>query len=211
MTVSEKHICPQCGAPLDQRTFVETCSFCGYVSVSSSGKDDGGTQVEISPCGLFNYVTRHLSYIQSECPVEVKKQGEGYSIMAKGTFSPNDGRSVITDIILRYFATISKETFTLELLIESEHNDMPSFFIQTEVGRVFVPEVVCKKGRFAITISYEQFLALCKADSLDVDTNLITVPLRWDELKIYSRRFYHSIRDRARYVYSIHTRLFSDA
>ena len=210
MTVSEKHICPQCGAPLDQHLFVQTCSFCGYVSVSSSDNNEGDVQVEISPSELFNYISRHLSYIQSECPVVVKKQGEGYSINAKGVFSPNDSRKVITDIILRYYATITKDTLTLELLIKSEHNDRPVFYIQTEVGRIFAPRVVCKKGRSAITVTYEQFLALCEAESLEVDTNLITIPLVWDELKTYSRRFYHSIMDRSKYVYSLRKELYTD-
>lgn len=210
MTVSEKHICPQCGAPLDQRTFVETCSFCGYVSMSSFDNNEEGVQVEFSPSEFFNYISRHLSYIQSECPVEIKKQGESYSIMDRGVFSPNDGRKVITDIILRYYATITKDTFTLELVVESEHNDRPVFYIQTEVGRILAPKVVCKKGRSAITITYEEFLALCEAESLEVDTNLITIPLVWDELKTYSRRFYHSIMDRSKYVYSLRKELYTD-
>lgn len=210
MTLLEKCICPQCGAPLDQHPFVQTCSYCGYVSVSSSGKEEGLVQVERSPRELFNYVTHHLTYIQSECPVVVKKQGEGYSIIAKGAFSPNNGRTVVPEIILRYLATITKDTFLLELLIESEHIDMPYFFIQTEIGKVFALDVVYKRGQYAISVSYEQFLALCDAEGLEVDTNLITIPLVWDELKTYSRRFYHSIMDRSKYVYSLRKGLYTD-
>lgn len=210
MSLSESHICPNCGAPLVRRSFIEMCLYCGYfTAVSSNIKADSTSSGDVSPQERYVYFTRQLSYIQMDCPVEVIKVGDSYNVRAKGTFSPNDGKKMMTDIILRYQANLAEDTFTLQLKIESKHDEIPAVYIKTN-SSVFIPEVVLTKGYYTLMISDALFCSLCEADDIDVDTNLILTPLIWKELKTYSRRFYHSIINRQRYVYSVHQKLIID-
>ena len=210
MSHPSSHICPNCGAPLIRHAFVETCPYCGYVSEALDGKIGKEMDlVEVPPKERFSYVKRQLSYIQTECPVEVENKENAYYIRAKGVFSPNDGKKANTDLMLRYEACIAEDIFALKLLVESNHDNSPIVYIKTDTT-VFVPDVIIEKGRNVIAVSTTMFCALCEAEDISVETNLILDPIIWNELKTYSRRFYHSIINRQRYLYSIHQKLIID-
>ena len=210
MTISEKHICPQCGAPLDQHLFVQTCSFCGYVSAADEQPEKELTLEGPSPQERYDYIVRHLTYIRSECPVEVKQKDKAYLIRANHQFFPNDGKNTLETLPLRYVASFSKESFQLLLSLEAEMDASPQLYFKVYEDRIIVPLIIRKEGHYSFLLTFKQFAALCEAEEVVVDTNMSPGEYSWDEFRTYSRRYYHSVIDRTRYRYSLHQTLYID-
>lgn len=210
MTISENHICPQCGAPLDQHLFVQTCSFCGYVSATAKQPEKGLVLVESSPQERYDYIIRHLTYIQTACPVEVKQIDNAFQIMANHPFFPNVGRNILRTLPFRYASVFTRDSFQLHLYLEAVVDTNPQLFFKTDADNIIVPLSIQKQGNFSFQFSFCQYAALCEAEELVVDTNLAKGEYSWDEFKAYSRRFYHSVFDRTRFKYSLHQKLYID-
>lgn len=206
-------ICPRCGAPMDQHSFVDTCSYCGYVlSVSSDNSEDaaGKYMPPESPKELYEYITRHLSYIQSCCPVEVQKTDGTFLFKSKTAFSPNDGKEAITRIKLKYEASISENSYQLLLTFNSMVNELPRLFLRINSETVLTPSSLFHNGHYAFELSIESFRALCEANVLEMEMAPFFLLCSWDEFKTYSRRFYHSLIDRNKYYYCLFHKLITD-
>lgn len=210
MTVSEKHTCPQCGAPLDQHLFVQTCSFCGYVSAAIEQPKTELALEEPSPQDRYDYIISHLTYIQSECPVEVKQRDKTYCIRANHSFSPKNGKSILKTLPLRYMASFAEESFRLLLSLEAEVDVRPQLYFKVDENSIVVPLIIQKQQRYSFQLTFNQFAALCEAEELVVDTNMTPLEYSWDEFKTYSRRYYHSVFDRTKYRYSLNQKLIID-
>ena len=202
-------ICPQCGAPLERHNFILICGFCGYYTAIDNKEVEKGEQPSRNNVKeRFEYVSKQYGYIKKHCPVDIINNKQGFIILARDIFCPNDGKIIRNNIRFRYEATISETEFILKLDIDNIIQNKP-IAIKTDY-RMLVPEALPFNGGLSLNLFLKDLLDICESEDIDIYLPNIDENLTWDEMITVSRRFYHSIIDRSYYGYSLNKKLLID-
>ena len=204
--------CPNCGAEMEQRAFMNVCSFCGSISVtertlpslSKSTKDEKQ---------FYEYIKKNLSIIQQSQFVDIKDLGETFECVSSKPFYPNDGHYTLDkSISFWWYTKISKQGIKISLLVNAPHSTAQNF-ICINVGRAVLTlkqtEEILGKKSFSLT--FADFDFLCSETDFQIDTNMsFSTCLDYGEFATYTRRFYHIIIDKTKYRYSVNLKLLTD-
>ncbi len=205
--------CPNCGAEMEQRAFMNVCSFCGSISVtervlsslSKSPKDEKQ---------FYEYIKQNLSTLLQSPFVDIKDLGETFECVSAKPFYPNDGHYTLEkSLSFWWYAKISKQGIKISLLVNAPHSTARNF-ICIKVGSAVLnlkqAEEILGKKSFSLT--YTDFDFLCSKTDFQIDTNMSSsfYPLDYGEFATFTRRFYHTVIDKIKYRYSINLKLLTD-
>ncbi len=205
--------CPNCGAPLEQDRFSSVCRYCGRILAGDSHKDTKQEQTNTSnPRKHYDYIVNNEERISQSGFVELKKEGKRYRLTST-PFYANDG--FLKQIPLPYWQLQFQCDGQTERILIGICGKHPATRMAIKVGDdndiLSLQMLHYADGYTWFKISEAQLLAICTAQKIDLSTDL-TLPAnaQFNELPIFAARFYNTVFNRMKFMYSIHVNLISD-
>ena len=205
--------CPNCGAELEQHAFMHVCPYCGHVSVDNihkeKPKEDGGSYRP------YKNILGNLDAIQQSEFIELMQKADEFECISAKPFYPNDGHFHLDKSFeLRWFARVTKHSFSIALLAKSRHTDSQNHIcIKTDKGVLALKQDGEYRGYKVFPLTIDDFLYICNSNNIELETNIYEPAHKKDyaELITYSHRFFHLIIDKEKYLYSIYQPLIIDS
>ncbi|MBO7544351.1 MAG: hypothetical protein J6T02_02075 [Bacteroidales bacterium] len=146
---------------------------------------------------------KNEAYIKCFCNVKNDNNLE-IQLSSKGYFAPSHGKELHPSLRFYYCALIQKDAYQLYLCSNIDEIDNPAILIITSSDETICPTPSIHKGTWRYLLSAEELSELCAASSLVVDgaTTIFKEYDDFNELIIYSRRFFNLLVDRSKYSYT---------
>lgn len=211
--MKDSSVCPNCGAPMVQDRFSSVCRYCGTILAGDSHKDTKQEQAGIgNPRKHYDYIATNEGRI-SQCQyVELQKSGKRFVIIST-PFYANDGfLKQIPSLHWRFRFQCDGQT---ERIIIGICGKRPATRMAIKVGDdndiLSLQMHLFADGYTWFKVSEAQLLTICAAQKIDLSTDL-TLPAnaQFNELPIFAARFYNTVFNRMKFMYSVHVNLISD-
>ena len=192
---------------MERHAFTHVCPFCSsiYVAERIASLPRFWQQHTAS---FYDYIQRNISYIQHHSAlVNIKELYDSFEIISSQPFYPRKhDLSLDKTITFWWYAKILKRGIDVQLLVQTRHSNAQNF-INIKIQDKVIP--LLNKGflgeKLAFSMSYQDFDFLCKANEINIDTNLWSCVHHntYKDFVTYCRKFYNLVIDNEKYQYAI--------
>lgn len=209
--MNNNHICPNCGASMEQDKFTSVCLYCGCVfSINhSDAKRQNHANLE-DAAKHYDYIVANEALISQSTFIELQKEGKRYILTSK-PFYANDGflhQIPSPHWRLRFQCEAINEKILLGIL-----GKRPASRMAIKAGnKILTFQMQYYEGNYTwFSLTMEHLLAICTTQSIDLSTDLPLQPnAQFNEFPIFASRFYNIAFNRMKFMYSIHVNLITD-
>lgn len=205
--------CPNCGAPMEQDRFSSVCRYCGTVL---AGKSTASVPQEHTDTGNprrhYDYIATNEERIVQYRFVELQKEGKRYIITSK-SFYANDG--FLKHIPSLHWRLQFQCDGRTEQVLIGVSGKRPATRMSIKIGDnadvLTLRMLNYANGYTWFKLSEAQLLAICTTQTIDLSTDLpLPTNAQFNELPIFAARFYNTVFNRMKFMYSTHVNLISD-
>lgn len=218
MANGTNHICPNCGAAMKEQGLSVVCPFCGTHHDLGNYKRIKQRDVyswEISE--RFNYLKNNERTLKSNDFVILLENNTTYRIKSNPSYFANDGeynRNLDYSFNFEYFNDDDTESLYLIVNIVNTCKNMTDPYLSFLLDYELQISPVFEKWEldayvFAMTLI--ELKGICDSRDVKIYSNLMDCEYDFhEEFITYCRRFYNTIFDKRKYLYSLHQKLISD-
>lgn len=201
MEPENNFLCPQCGASMEQHLFVLFCPFCGfYHTREGRGITMPVTTSLINPATVYKNGLKNKQYI-SQCSVRVSYFSSSFIIESNTYFAPRCEIECHPTLRFWYHATCDNAHISLRLKTNTNAFE-PVVFVKLDNNSVLKLKTVLDDDKWAFVMNVGFLSAICSSKTIQVECDQTDQFSNYDELIIYSQRFYNAFIDRTKYSYS---------
>ena len=208
------HICPNCGAAMEEQGLSVVCSYCGThydLGNYKRIKQRDALPREISE--RFNYLKNNERSIKLSDFVILLEKNNTYRIKSNPSYFANDGNyNRILDYSFNFEYFNDDDTESLYIIVNTCKNMTPylSFLLNYELQISPVFEK-WETGACFFKMTPLELKEICDSHDIEIYSNLMDCEYDFhEEFITYCCRFYNAIFDKRKYLYSLHQLLISD-
>lgn len=196
---------------MKQDRFSSVCQYCGTILAGGAHKntkqaDTGDARKH------YDYISTNETRIAQCQFVKIRKEGKRY-IITSTPFYANDGflKQISS---LHWRLQFKSDGGTVQVLL-GVFGKRPATRMAIKVGNdndVLTMQFVHYANEYTwFKLSKDQLLSICTAQTIDLSSDLpIPSNAQFNELPIFAARFYNTVFNRMKFMYSTHVNLISD-
>lgn len=205
--------CPNCGAPMEQDGFLSVCKYCGTVVTmdepDTKNKNHIGTG---NSRKHYDYISSNETNISQNQHVALQKEKNRYTLTST-PFYANDGfLKPLSSPHWRLQFQCDGRTEKLLIGIKGKRPaSRMAIKLDEDAGVLVLPMLHHADGYTWFKLTEPQLLDICTSKDVDLSTDLpLLSNAHFNELPIFAARFYNTVFNRMKFMYSTHVNLITD-
>ena len=211
------HICPNCGAAMEEQGLSVVCPFCGtHHDLGNYKRIKQGNVLSWEISERFNYLKNNERSLRSSVFVILLESNTTYRIKSDPSYFANDGKyNKILGYSFNFEYFNDNDTEFLYLIVNTcKNKNMAEPYLSFLLDHELQVSPVFEKWEtdacvFAMTLI--ELKEICDSQDIEIYSNLMDCEYDLhEEFITYCCRFYNTIFDKRKYLYSLHKNLISD-